>query len=329
MLIGAVIAHFIVGYKYILETIKNKEKEPGFISPQMMWILSFLSVIILAAYGATLGAPIHVSLLIALFMIYINTMWSVRGLGEVNLAISDYGVIEAYSAAVSEALGVTVPGCGKVTSAMFAMIMFPYEIMDSRVSAWAFIETSRFAFLSRVSVTKAIIIGILAGVVIAGFVGCFVKASLVYGLGITGTFGISSRWHVFDTGINVALYRARAYGLRGTGVDRIEGERLMFFIAFLLLSMAIVFIRSKFAVIMPVTAISAALAFYMVDIDVTGWAYTFLPFLIIKYLVLKIGGPKLDEQVARPFFAGAAAGGLFGTVISGIAITLIALGMIG
>ena len=323
MLAAAVLAHFIVGYKYILETIKSKEKEePGFISPQMMWILSLLSVIILTAFGVVLGAPPHVGFFIVLFMVYLNTMWSIRGLGEVNLAVRGYGLTRAFSAGISELFGVATPGTGEVTPPVVGMFLLPYHIIDGNMGSFALVETSRFAFLSRVKATKAIIIGIIVGAAISILVGCFIQGSLIYGLGLAHeVYGQPTAYY------GLAIHRVRYY-VEYAYVDRITEDRIPWAIGFFILAMVLVFLRAKFAVIMPLTAISAGLAFYLVDFDVTGWAYTFLPFLIIKYLVLKIGGPKLDEQVARPFFAGAAAGGLFGAVVSGIAITMKALGMI-
>ena len=73
-------------------------------------------------------------------------------------------------------------------------------------------------------------------------------------------------------------------------------------------------------IVLPFNPIAAGLAissysFILANLD---WGNQALVYLVIKCLILRLGGTKLDEQVARPFFAGAAAGGLLGAVISGV-----------
>ena len=65
-------------------------------------------------------------------------------------------------------------------------------------------------------------------------------------------------------------------------------------------------------IVMPINSIAAGLALLECIGANLDWGYHALVYLVIKWLILRIGGTKLDEQVARPFFAGAAAGGLLG-----------------
>ncbi|RLF17027.1 MAG: hypothetical protein DRN06_04480, partial [Thermoprotei archaeon] len=85
-------------------------------------------------------------------------------------------------------------------------------------------------------------------------------------------------------------------------------------------------LQARVAFTIPFIPIVAGLTLLMSMEGNMDWGWPFIPILIIKWLVLKLGGTKLDEQVARPFFAGAAAGGLLGAVVSGIGAAIKVMG---
>jgi len=320
LLAGGVIGAYIAAWKYIAETLKDKNPEYDFVSPQMQWILSFVAVIILTGIGIALGAPAVPAFLLSLFLIYVLQMWGVMGLGYINLQYT-------WDAHASSVVGEMCYAAGLIdtsqpSAALVGFTMQGRLFTRGDIGASAFFESSRFAFLGRVNSIKTIIIAIIIGLVIGSFGGQMFEAYLTYSYGINhdvfGTF-LDGLWVL-------AIPRARNYVRGGFTWYGPSPDELGVFIILLLLAIAIPILQARVAFTIPFIPIVAGLTVLMSSSANIDWGWTFLPILIIKWLVVKIGGTKLDEQVARPFFAGAAAGGLFGAVVSGIGAAIKAMG---
>ncbi len=320
LLIGGVIGGYIAAYKYIVDTMKDKNPEYDFLSPQMQWIMSFATVIVLTAIGVAIGAPVIPAFVLSLFLVYILQMWGVRGLGEVNL---QYTWDAHASSVVGEAMySLGLIGTAEPSSALVGFTMLGRLFTRGDIGASAFFESSRFAFLGRVNTIKTILIAIIIGLVIGQFGGQFFQAYLNYTYGLTHeTFG-SFVWGLWV----LALPRARNYVRGGFTYYGPNPEQLVIWLILIVIGAAIPVIRGRVAFAIPFSVIVAGLAVLESADGNLSWGYPAIVILIIKWIVTKLGGTKLDEQVARPFFAGAAAGGLLGAVFSGIAAAIKALG---
>ena len=247
-------------------------------------------------------------------------MWGVMGLGYINLQYT-------WDAHASSVVGEMCYAAGLIdtsqpSAALVGFTMQGRLFTRGDIGASAFFESSRFAFLGRVNSIKTIIIAIIIGLVIGSFGGQMFEAYLTYSYGINhdvfGTF-LDGLWVL-------AIPRARNYVRGGFTWYGPSPDELGVFIILLLLAIAIPILQARVAFTIPFIPIVAGLTVLMSSSANIDWGWTFLPILIIKWLVVKIGGTKLDEQVARPFFAGAAAGGLFGAVVSGIGAAIKAMG---
>ncbi len=320
LLAGGVIGGYIAAWKYIVESFKDKNPEYDFVSPQMQWVLSFASVIILTAVGVAFGAPIIPAFLLALFSIYILQMWGVKGLGYINLQFT-------WDAHSSSIIGEMCYAAGLIDTAELTPALAGYVIMGrlftrGDIGISAFYESSRFAFLGRVNTVKTIIIAIIIGLIIGEIGGEFFEAYLTYAYGINhdvfGTF-VDGLWVL-------GIPRLRAYHAAGFTRYGPTPAELPIFIVLLLIGIIIPVLQARVAFTIPFIPIVAGLTLLMSMEGNMDWGWPFIPILIIKWLVLKLGGTKLDEQVARPFFAGAAAGGLLGAVVSGIGAAIKVMG---
>jgi len=320
LLAGGVIGAYLAAWKYIAKTLKDKNPEYDFISPQMQWILSFVAVIILTGIGIAFGAPPVPAFLLSLFLIYVLQMWGVMGLGYINLQYT-------WDAHASSVVGEMCYAAGMIDTSQPspAIVGFTAQgrvFTTGDVGASAFFESSRFAFLGRVNSIKTIIVAIIVGLVIGSFGGQMFEAYLTYSYGINHD--------VFGTFLNgvwvLGIPRARNYVLGGFTAYGPSPEQLGIFVLLLLLAIAIPILQARVAFTIPFIPIVAGLTVLESDYGNITWGWTFLWVLIVKWLVVKIGGTKLDEQVARPFFAGAAAGGLFGAVVSGIGAAIKVMG---
>jgi len=320
LLIGGVLGGYIAAWKYIAESLKNKEKEPGFVSPQLQWILSIIAVLIMTGIVVSFGGPPIPAFLMSLFLIYVFQMWGIRGLGEVNLQFTWIAHAFYPIGGISTALGFI--NTGELTSSLAGFIMGStmYERLGD-IAPSAFFESSRFAFLGKVRNIGLIVISIIIGLLIGGVFGALFKQHLAFSYGLTHRLG-GPYYYIFHY---LRVQYVRYLHLGGFHRYGFPDERFYAYLVLILIGLLIPVLRARVAFPIPFSPIAAGLTLLMSYSGNLDWGYGFIIILIVKWLVLKLGGTKLDEQVARPFFAGAAAGGLLGAVVSGIAAAWVAI----
>ena len=313
LLIGGVLGGYIAAWRYILQSFKEKEREPGFISPQLQWILAIVAVVALTAFMVSLGAPVGPALLSSLFLLFIYQMWGIRGLGICNLqftwvahAFAPVGYISTYTGMLYT---------GELSPALAGFVVGTCHYADyGDIVPSAFFESSRFAFLGRVKNIGTIVVAIVIGLVIGGIFGSIYEQHLGFGFGVTHRLARDAAYVLYSPGIRPHyLLRFYRYGFTFYGV---KDAALALYCALIGIGALLPILATR--IVMPFNSIAAGLAILECIGANLDWGYQALVYLVIKWLILRIGGTKLDEQVARPFFAGAAAGGLLGAVISGV-----------
>lgn len=320
LLIGGVIGGYIAAYKFISSSIKDKKPEYDFFSPQMQWALSFASVIVLTAIGVAFGASAVPAFLLALFSVYVLQMWGVRGLGIVNLQYT-------WDAHASSIIGEVVAPAGMLSTAEPNQALVGFTMMGrlftrGDIGASALFESSRFSFLARVNTIKTIIVSIIIGLTIGSFGGQIFQTYLNYTYGLThDTFGR------FATGLwTLGLPRARNYVRGGFEWYGPVKEQAVPWFLLLVLGVVLPIVSGRVAFTIPFNPIAAGLTLLDSSDANIAWGYPAIAIMVIKWIITKLGGTRLDEQAARPLFAGAAAGGLLGAVFSGIAAAVKAFG---
>ncbi|MCD6368649.1 MAG: hypothetical protein J7L38_02490 [Thermoproteales archaeon] len=320
LLIGGVLGGYIAAWKYIVESLKDKKPEPGFISPQLQWILSIVMVIILTGVIAAFGGPVIPAFIMALFLVYILQMWAIRGLGEVNLQFTWIAHAFYPVGGIASALGLI--NSGELNQALAGFIMGSTLYERGDVSPSAFFESSRFAFLGKVRKINVILIAIFIGLIIGGLGGALVEQYLQFQYGLThGTFGAYYYWYLFLRVHYIRYLNLQGFHRYGFPYD----ERFAVYVLLIVLGALIPALRARVAFPIPFSPIAAGLTLLMSSWANIDWGYQFLIILIVKWFILKLGGTRLDEQVARPLFAGLAAGAMFGSVISGVAAAWVAI----
>ena len=316
LLIGGVLGGYIAAYKLIISSWKDKKKEYDYTSPQLQWVISIISVLVLTGIGVMLGADIVSSFVLSLFLIYVLQMWGIRGLGLTNLQFTWDAHATSVIGEMLAPMGIL--GTAQPGAALVGFTMLGRFFTRGDIGASSFFESSRFAFLGRVKTIKIILISILIGLIIGEVGGELFQAYLTYSYGINhptfGTFG-AGLWQF-------ALPRAYYYVAGGFTRYGPSSQELWLWWLLLILGLAVPAIRGRVAFSIPFSPIAAGLTFLMAGDGNLSWGYGFLVMLVTKWLILKLGGTKLDEQVARPFFGGALAGGLFGAVVSGVAVAM-------
>ena len=180
----------------------------------------------------------------------------------------------------------------------------------------AFFESSRFAFLGRVRSIGIVVISIVIGLLIGGIFGSIYEQHLGFGFGVTHRLAADDDYIFASPSIGPHyLWSFYRYGFTFYGV---KDAALALYCIFIGIGALLPILATR--IVMPFNPIAAGLAicsfsFISANLD---WGYQALVYFVIKWLILKLGGTKLDEQIARPFFTGAAAGGLLGAVISGV-----------
>jgi len=316
LLIGGVLGAYIAAWRYIVESLKNKEPEPGFISPQLQFILSFIAVLVITGIITAFGSPPVPAFLMALGLVYLLQMWGIRGLGYVNLQFTWIAHIFYPIGGIASYLGLI--NSGELSQSLAGFVMGSTLCFDrGDIVPSAFFESSRFAFLGKVRNIGMILIAIIIGLIIGGFGGAFLKQYFTYTMGLYSRFG--GPWYYYFHYLRVQYIRYfNAQGFHRYGFPGYDA-RFYTYILVIILAMLVPIVRARVAFPIPFEPVVAGLTFLCSSDANLGWGYGFVVILVIKWLILKLGGTKLDEQVARPFFAGAAAGGLLGAVASGIA----------
>ncbi|RLE94155.1 MAG: hypothetical protein DRN04_04450 [Thermoprotei archaeon] len=310
MINAVVIAYYITGLKSLRETWKENP-EDAFGRYRTTAILAIVGILVFLAVGVIFGGFLPAIFLIALDILFLANMFWIRGIGECNLMWSVWAVYFMDALQICEVMGVVQRGVGEVTPMLvgtYAPMMLALE--TSSMAGVAYMETSRFAFLAKVS-PKKVAAALIVGFIIAYFIESIISAQLTFQFGIRHDY-----FGAWGYGYYIFFYPYRAIHQ----VDVIEawyslsGAAIPFYAFCFILGFALTFARYRWAI--PISAIG--LAFGM-GLDPWSFGYTFIPYLVIKWLMLKLGGTKLVEQVGAPFFAGASAGGMLAAFFAGIA----------
>lgn len=310
MINAVVIAYYITGFKSLRETWKENP-EDAFGRYRTTAMLAIVSILIFLAVGVVFGGFLPAVFLVALDMLFIANMFWIRGIGECNLM---WGVWACYfmdTLQICEIMGVVKRGVGEVTQTLvgtYAPLML--GLYTSDMAGVAYMETSRFAFLSKVS-PKKVAAALIVGFIIAYFLEAIISAQLAFQFGIRhGYFGA---W-----GFGYWMFRYPYRAIHEVGIIErwysLSGAAIPAYAVSFILGLLLTFARYRWAI--PISAIGLGFGMALPPWD---FGYQFIPYLIIKWLMLKLGGTKLVEQVGAPFFAGAAAGGMLAAFFAGIA----------
>jgi len=309
MINGAVIAHYITGLKANIENWK-KNPEDAFGKWRTTVYLAIIAILIYVGFGAAAGGWIPVVFVSALDLLFLANLFWIRGIAEANLMFGSWAVYFMDTLQTIEAFGFAQRGVGKVTPGLIGTYAPQMILLYScNMAGVAYMESSRFAFLSKVS-PKKVVSSLILGIIIAYFIQWYIHVSLNYQFGIT-----SSPYGSFGAGDWILYYPYR-FIYQTSVINRwysLDPTSMPFYWLCFILGIGLTIGRMYFAI--PFSPIGFAFGMML---DPWSFGYTFIPFLILKWIFLKIGGGRLYERVGVPFFAGGAGGAMFAAFVAGV-----------
>ena len=312
MAFGAVIGHYITGFKALRETWK--ENPPEIVGRyRTTALLALFGIVWFLIVGAMFGGHLGVVLINAIYMLFLVNIYYIRTIGEVNLMWGVWAIYFMHTLETAEALGAFRRGVEPVTTVhigTYAPMML--LLYTAAMAGVGYMESQRFAFLAKVNPRK-VFTTMIVGLIIAYIIQYAMSASLVF------QFGLNARYYgQFGWGAWIFRYPYRvvhethvikaAYSLDYPGASSIA-----YWLCFIL---GIVLTWGRYAFNIPLSAIGLGFGMALTPWD---WQYIAIPFLVIKWLLLRIGGGRLYERVGVPFFAGMCGGGLFAAFFAGLA----------
>lgn len=315
MVFGAVLGHYLTGLKSLIETWK--ENPPEVIGKwRTTMYLSFLGVIVFIIVGiliAGVGPHLAVVLFTAFYILFFINLYYIRTIGEVNLMWGVWAVYFMHTLNVAEGLGIIKRGVTPLTKVhlgCYAPMML--MLYTGSMAGVAYMESQRFAFLAKVN-PKKVFLSMILGIIIAYFINLGISATQEFQFGITNNYYGHFGWGewIFRYPYRVVYEVSRIN--RWYTIDYNGASGPAYWICFIL---GILLTWGRYALNIPLSAIGLGFGIALTPWD---WSYTFIPFLVIKWLMLKVGGGRLYERVGVPFFAGASAGALFSVFIDALA----------
>ncbi len=311
MALGAVIGHYITGFRALRETWK--ENPPEIIGRyRTTAYLALLGIVWFLILGAYFGGHLGAVLFSAIYMLFLVNLYYIRTIGEVNLMWGVWAIYFMHLLNASELMGAFQRGVPPVTTVhigTYAPMML--LLYTAAMAGVGYMESQRFAFLAKVNPRK-VFSAMVLGLIIAYIIQYAMSASLVF------QFGLNARYYgQFGWGAWIFRYPYRV--VHETNVIKAAysidtpASAAAYWLC-LILGIALTWGRYAFNI--PLSAIGLGFGMALTPWD---WQFVAIPFLVIKWLLLKIGGGRLYERVGVPFFAGMCAGGLFAAFFAGIA----------
>ncbi len=313
IIFGAVLAHYVTGLRSLRETWKSNPEEiiKDYRTTAM---LALFGILVFLGIGAAFGGNLLVVLFTAIYILFLVNIYYIRTIGEVNMMWGVWAVYFIHTVNFAEAVGAFQRGVEPVTMTLVGsfvpMMMLLYT---SAMTGVAYMESNRFAFLARVGPRK-VFSALIVGLVLSYFIEFALQAQLNFQFGLNSRYYGQFEWGELILGYPYRVVHRTDIISRWYSLDDVGSASWLGYYGGLLLGFLLTL--GRFQLNLPISAIGMGFA---VAITPWDWSYTFIPFLIIKWLLLKIGGGRLYERLGVPLFAGAAAGGMFAAFAAGIA----------
>lgn len=299
----------IFGWKTWSDSFKRLYKkattEPGRLDERLIWAGLMGSYLIYLLFFVGLGAHAGFVLLF-LILFYFALVGHARIWAETGQwpAVAGADLPRQLMLTVAYASGVPNPWSSTTWWATKAATRVTHHIPQATWYPWAVLSTYKLARDTGTS-EKDLLVGQLIAAFLASFIGLYIGLALLYAYGADTVF--TRAWYVKARPAEPTRVREVGGVISPEGV--LDAVGIGHFVAALVIVGALWFMRAKFPwfFFTPV-----ALFFY------SGmWFLSSLPALVLKLLVLKVGGMAFYEKYAVPFAIGILIGISFGAFLFG------------
>lgn len=299
----------IFGWKTWSDSFKRLYKraatEPGRLDERLIWTGLLGSYFAYLLFFAALGAHAGFVLLF-LILLYFALIGHARIWGETGQwpAVAGVDLPRQLTLTVAYASGVPNPWPSTTWWATKAATRITHHIPQATWFPWAVLSTYKLARDTGTS-ERDLFIGQLLAAFLASFIGLYLGLALLYAYGADTV--LTRIWYVKARPAEITRVREVGGVISAEGV--LDATGIGHFIAALVIVGGLWFMRAKFPwfFFTPV-----ALFFY------SGmWFLSSFPALILKLLVLKVGGMTFYEKYAVPFAIGLLVGISFGAFLLG------------